>query len=140
MGRPSEPGSLRSSGGISYLGLDRQTKISLKQLAGDVPVSHYVRALVQRELERATGKGKALPSVVLVDKTEVQLAQMTVLNGALLSWAVCGGTQQELPALVQAMAPAEFREQLLSHIESLRERMKVPKAKAARLYPSEATT
>jgi len=55
-------GSLRSEGGITMVAVDTYTKENLKQLAGDMPLSHYVRSLAQRELSK-TGKGKALPGL-----------------------------------------------------------------------------
>ncbi|MFC1904967.1 hypothetical protein ACFLXT_04320 [Chloroflexota bacterium] len=51
--------SLRA-GGVSTLSLDQPTKAVLRQLAGDMPVSHYVRALAHRELAKRGGT-PALP-------------------------------------------------------------------------------
>jgi hypothetical protein len=67
------PGSLRSEGGISYLGLDRYTKQALKQLAGDKPVSHYVRELAQRELNKKQGVLAGLGSAKRGTDTESEL-------------------------------------------------------------------
>lgn len=60
-GPKREPESIRSYG-RAVIGIDVPTREALKQLAGDMPMSHYVRALAQRELER-TGKGQALPGM-----------------------------------------------------------------------------
>lgn len=53
------PDSLRSRGGVEPLSLDRQTKAIIRQLAGDMPLCHYIRSLVELELAK-TGKPKAL--------------------------------------------------------------------------------
>lgn len=59
-----KPDSLRSMGGISYLGLDRRTKDKLRELAGDMPVSHFVRGLAFGTIElpkRKPGTGAQEP-------------------------------------------------------------------------------
>jgi len=48
--------------GKTTIALDKPTRSMLKQLAGPIPVSHYVRALAERELAK-TGKGVALPGI-----------------------------------------------------------------------------
>ena len=58
------PGTLRAEG-ISSIAVDKPTRARLKQLAGDMPVSHYLRALTERELAK-TGKGRALPGTELL--------------------------------------------------------------------------
>lgn len=55
-------GSIRSLGKVTTVSMDTPTSAAFRQLAGDMPVSHYLRALAQRELKR-TGKGTALPGM-----------------------------------------------------------------------------
>lgn len=55
-------GSIRSLGKVTTVSLDTPTSAAFRQLAGDMPISHYLRALAQRELGR-TSKGKALPGM-----------------------------------------------------------------------------
>jgi hypothetical protein len=47
-------GSLRSNG-ASSIAVDIQTRAKLKELAGDMPVSHYVRELAFREDNKRSG-------------------------------------------------------------------------------------
>jgi len=44
-GRKSEPGSLRSQGGITTLAIDKPTKAKIRELAGDMPLAHFAKGV-----------------------------------------------------------------------------------------------
>ena len=111
--------------GKTTIALDVPTRSMLKQLAGDMHVSDYVRALAQRELSK-TGKGVSLPGheKLVSDNTladvRSQVCDMNLAITALCkffhlpqSWAEA--TNEQFPALPPNELELEVKElQLLA--------------------------